>query len=333
MDFSNVDLSHEPIIDLTTENITENVHAINSKCEDPRMRFLLKNLVTHLHNFAKESRLTTDEWQHTIQFLTDVGQTCSSVRQEFILLSDVLGLSLLVDSIDHPKPPGATEGTVLGPFHTHEAKDIQPGSSISQDPDGEPMLVICTIKDTSGRPIPGVKVDVWETDSKGFYDVQYASYNEPDGRAIIRSDNSGIISFRAIVPVPYPIPSDGPVGKLLKTLKRHPYRPSHFHFMFNKPGYDNLITALYLRGDPFERSDAVFGVKESLIIDLKTVADVEGLAAKYNIAPSAKLITYDFVLLTNEEARELRDSAARASIEGLNATDLRVVDGLILPKD
>ena len=164
------------------------------------------------------------------------------MRQEFILLSDILGLSLLVDSIDHPKPAASTEGTVLGPFHTHEAVDMDHGASISADPDGKPMLVACSVKDTQGKPIAGVKVDVWETDSKGFYDVQYAGHEGPDGRAVVRTNDDGVFEFKAIVPVPYPIPNDGPVGKLLGKLKRHPWRPSHFHFMFEKPGYDHLIT-------------------------------------------------------------------------------------------
>lgn len=231
-----------PLKDLTIENITENVHAINSNCEDVRLRFLLERLVTHLHDFARETRLSTKEWEAAIGFLTDVGQICTEVRQEFILLSDVLGLSLLVDSIDHPKPAASTEGTVLGPFHTHEAEHATNGSSISHDPDGEPMLVVCTVKDTNGNPLPDVKIDVWETDSKGFYDVQHADRDGPDGRAIVTSDAKGHFFFNAIVPVPYPIPNDGPVGKLLGRLKRHPYRPSHFHFMFEKPGYDRLIT-------------------------------------------------------------------------------------------
>jgi protocatechuate 3,4-dioxygenase beta subunit len=179
---------------------------------------------------------------NAIEFLTQVGQICSDVRQEFILLSDVLGLSLLVDSIDHPKPTASTEGTVLGPFHTHEAVHEQNGALISHDEDGEPMLVLCSVKNTAGKPIAGVKVDVWETDSKGFYDVQHADRTGPDGRAVMESDEEGLFYFKAIVPVPYPIPHDGPVGKLLQTLKRHPYRPSHFHFMFEKKGYDQLIT-------------------------------------------------------------------------------------------
>lgn len=173
--------------------------------------------------------------------------------QEFILLSDVIGLSLLVDSIDHPKPPASTEGTVLGPFHTHEAEDEPNGGTISHDPDGEACLVLCTVKDTAGKPIQGVKIDIWETDSKGFYDVQYADRKGPDGRAVMKSDAEGAFWFKAIVPVPYPIPHDGPVGKLLKKLKRHPYRPSHMHFMFEKEGYDHLIT--YVHGPGPQRAE------------------------------------------------------------------------------
>lgn len=167
--------------------------------------------------------------------------------QEFILLSDVLGLSLLVDSIDHPKPKGSTEGTVLGPFHTHEAEHVNAGGLISHDLDGEPLLVLCTLKDTDGKPISGAEIDVWETDSKGFYDVQHADRTGPDGRAVLTSDEMGNFWFKAIVPVPYPIPHDGPVGKLLQVLNRHPYRPSHIHFMFKKDGYDPLITQVHLR--------------------------------------------------------------------------------------
>jgi protocatechuate 3,4-dioxygenase beta subunit len=164
-------------------------------------------------------------------------------------LSDTLGLSLLVDSIDHPKPLASTEGTVLGPYHTHDAQDIPIGSSISADPDGEPLLCLCTVKSTSGAPIQDVKVDIWETDSHGSYDVQYEHYSgeKPDGRGVIRSDENGVFWFKAVVPVPYSIPNDGPVGKMLEQLGRHPWRPSHMHFMFEKEGYDHLITCVLSR--------------------------------------------------------------------------------------
>lgn len=231
-----------PLKDLTIDNITENVHAINSRCPDARTLFLLERLVVHLHDFARETRLSTPEWEKAIQFLTECGKICSDTRQELILLSDVLGLSLLVDSIDHPKPPESTEGTVLGPFHAHLDGHIESGEAISHDSDGEPLLVTCTIKDSQGNPISDVDIDVWETDSKGFYDVQHQDREGFDGRAKLRSNENGEFHFKAIVPVPYPIPDDGPVGKLLKVLKRHPYRPSHMHFMFKKSGYDPLIT-------------------------------------------------------------------------------------------
>lgn len=238
----NVAALSQTMKDLTVDNITENVHAINAGCENPRLKFLLHRLVEHLHDFARETQLNITEWETAIKFLVDVGKISSDVRHEFILLSDVLGLSLLVDSISHPKAVDSTEGTVLGPFHTVDAHQVSSGSEISRDPDGEPLFVICSVKDTKGRPISGVMIDVWETDSKGFYDVQYTTRTTPDGRAVLETDADGMIFFKAIVPVPYPIPHDGPVGKLLLKLKRHPYRPSHMHFMFKKRGYDRLIT-------------------------------------------------------------------------------------------
>ncbi len=199
-------ISIPPVKDLTIDNITPNVHLINSQCPSPRTKYIFERLVTHLHDFARETRLSTGEWMAAITFLTATGQLCSDVRQEFILLSDILGLSLLVDGIDHPKPEKSTEGTLLGPFHTHDAKEVQEGESISSDPDGQRMLVVCSIKDTAGKPVAGCKVDVWETDSHGFYDVQHAGRSEPDGRALVRSDAEGKFWFKAVVPVSYPIP-------------------------------------------------------------------------------------------------------------------------------
>lgn len=170
--------------------------------------------------------------------------TLSSYLQEFILLSDVLGLSLLVDSINHPKPPASTEGSVLGPFHTHDAPVMPNGGSMSEDPEGEPLLCVCTVKDTDGRPIQGVKIDIWETDSSGHYDVQHAGREEkgPSERCVMESDADGVFWFKCIRPVSYPIPHDGPVGKLLERLGRHCWRPAHLHFMFEKKGLDHLIT-------------------------------------------------------------------------------------------
>jgi protocatechuate 3,4-dioxygenase beta subunit len=303
-----------------------------------------------------------------LNFQVKVGQISSDVRQvsfpfprspilpltdlqEFILLSDILGLSLLVDAIDHPKPPASTEGSVLGPFHTHEAEDMTHGSEMSQDPEGEPCLVLCTVKDVSGNPISGVKIDIWETDSTGHYDVQHADRDGPDGRCVMKSDDGGIFWFKAIVPVPYPIPHDGPVGKLLKLLGRHPWRPAHMHFMFEKAGWDHLITwvsfsfsffffffassqfqlpslcpegqfltpflsrALYIRNDPYETSDAVFGVKQSLVVDF-TTADA-ATANQYGVKEGTKVLKHDFVLVSDKETEQLRDENALKAMKAL----------------
>ncbi|CAH0036564.1 unnamed protein product [Clonostachys rhizophaga] len=316
--------------DLTIDNITENVHFINAQCSDRRLKFVVERLVSHAHDLVRETRLSTEEWMAAIQFLTEVGQTCTETRQEFILLSDILGISLLVDAIDHPKPPGASEGTVLGPFHTHEAQNIEHGGGIASDPEGEPLLVLCTVRDSAGKALEDVKIDVWETDSKGFYDVQYANHDGPDGRAILTSDKDGIFWFKAIVPVPYPIPSDGPVGKLLAKLGRHCYRPSHMHFMFSHPIYDPLITALYLKNDPYETSDAVFGVKNTLVVELGRVED-EAIASKYGVKVGSALMKYDFVLVTKEEALNLRYQNAAAAMKA-QGKKMDYLNGLPVPE-
>ncbi|RFU71802.1 hypothetical protein TARUN_10460 [Trichoderma arundinaceum] len=231
-----------PLLDLTVDNITQNVVQINTQSPDARLNYLMERLITHMHDFARETRLSTGEWMAAIQFLTKTGQICTDVRQEFILLSDVLGLSSLVDSIDHPKPPNCTQGSVLGPFHTGDAPHLPIGSSMSADAAGEPLLALCTVRDSAGRPISGVKVDIWETDSTGHYDVQHPNREAPSERCVMTSDVDGGFWFKAIRPVSYPIPDDGPVGKLLRQLNRHCWRPSHMHFILDKEGLDRLIT-------------------------------------------------------------------------------------------
>ncbi|KAK5654428.1 hypothetical protein OQA88_7338 [Cercophora sp. LCS_1] len=317
-----------PLLDLTIDNITPNTIRINSQSPDPRLTYLMARLVAHLHDFARETRLSTDEWMAAIAFLIGCGQISNDVRNEFILLSDVLGLSLLVDNINHPKPPAGTQGSVLGPFHTHDAPVLPNGASMTSDPEGEPMLAVCTVKDTRGNPIPDVKIDIWETDSSGHYDVQHAERDEPSERCVMLSDADGRFWFQGLKPVSYPIPHDGPVGKLLVMLKRHCWRPAHVHFMFGKDGWDRLITALYLRGDPYETSDAVFGVKQSLIIDLDRV-DKE-TAEKYGVKEGIWLLRYDFVLTTQEETEKLRDQLAEEALKKLGLS-LKLVDHLPVP--
>lgn len=250
------------------------------------------------------------------------------MRQEFILLSDILGLSLLVDSIDHPRPKHSTEGTVLGPFHSHEAEDMAHGDAISHDPQGEPCLVFCTIKDCDGNPVPDVKVDIWEADSSGHYDVQYADREGPEGRCVMKSDQDGRFWFKATKPVSYPIPHDGPVGKLLQKLHRHPFRPAHMHFMFEKPGYDQLITALYIRGDPYETSDAVFGVKLSLLVDFHPADKMT--AKQYYVPVGSAVLEHDFVLVTEQEASELRNQKSKEALAELGMK-IKLMGGLPVP--
>ncbi|KAF7954448.1 hypothetical protein EAE96_005569 [Botrytis aclada] len=317
-----------PMKDLTIDNITENTVRINSQGTDERLTYVMERLVTHLHDFARETRLSTKEWMAALDFLVGVGQISSDVRHEFILLSDILGLSLLVDAIDHPKPASSTEGSVLGPFHTHDAEAMASGDKMCSDPQGDPCIVLCTIKDVSGTPIPDVKIDIWETDSTGHYDVQHDNRDGPDGRCVMKSDSNGEFWFKAIVPVPYPIPHDGPVGQLLKLLKRHPWRPAHMHFMFEKPGWDHLITALYLRGDPYESSDAVFGVKQSLIVEFEP-ATAE-IAKKYSVPEGSKVLKHDFVLVSEKETEELRDRNALKALKDLGMK-VKLLDHLPVP--
>ncbi|KFA51505.1 hypothetical protein S40293_06335 [Stachybotrys chartarum IBT 40293] len=338
-----------PLLDLTIDNITPNAIKINSQSDNARSTYLMHRLLTHIHDFARETRLSTHEWMSAIQFLTQCGQISTDVRQvlpmastpssvpfackltfsqEFILLSDVLGLSLLVDAINHPKPASSTEGSVLGPFHTHDAPTLPSGSSMTSDPDGEPLLVLCSVRDTHGNPIPDVKVDIWETDSTGHYDVQHSDRSRPTGRCVMKSDAKGEFWFEAIKPVSYPIPNDGPVGKLLGALNRHCWRPAHLHFMLEKEGWDHLITALYVRGDPYETSDAVFGVKKSLIVDIEKAG--KDTAAQYGVEEGTSLLKHDFVLVSKQEAEELRDRNATEALEILGLR-MKLVDHLPVP--
>ncbi|KIK02734.1 hypothetical protein K443DRAFT_5879 [Laccaria amethystina LaAM-08-1] len=303
-----IDLSKLPkFLDMSAETITQNVHAINANCEDERMKFIFKSLVNHLHDFVRETSLTTEEWMTAIQFLTETGKMSSDIRQEFILLSDTLGVSALVDSINHAKPAEATESTVLGPFFTTDAHDVQNGDSIASEGKGEYMFVEGSVLNTSGVPIPAAIIDTWETDSNGLYDTQYSTREVPDCRGRLHSADEGSYAFRAVVPVSYPIPSDGTVGNMLNQLGRHVIRPAHLHIQIEAPGYETLTTALYFEGDPYLTSDAVFGVKSSLIV--KPVIENDVAISKARGFKEAKPHTYlkkDFILATPEEGAAAR---------------------------
>ena len=249
------------------EHSAEVVNArIDTKAADARLADVLASLTRHLHAFIKEVEPSHEEWLAGIRFLTETGQQCSDWRQEFILLSDVLGVSMLVDAVNSRRPSGATENTILGPFYVKNPPTLPAGSSICKDGKGEPCLVHGTVRDTNGAPVAGALVDVWQTNDDGFYDVQQKDM-QPDMnmRGAFLTDAEGRYSFRTAKPRHYPIPDDGPVGKLLGQLGRHPNRAAHIHAIISAEGFDTVITHIFEPACPFLREDAVFGVKESLI--------------------------------------------------------------------
>ncbi|GGX95571.1 hydroxyquinol 1,2-dioxygenase [Massilia dura] len=262
------------------ENITDAVLGRVSGSPDPRTRAISGALVRHLHAFIREIEPTQEEWEWAIDFLTATGRMCSATRQEFILLSDVLGVSMLVDALNHRVPEGATETTVLGPFYVNDPPELPNGSAVFAAVAGEtPLLVEGTVRDTDGRPVAEASVDVWLADEEGYYDVQLSA-DRYTGRGRFRTDSEGNFSLQATVPSPYPIPDDGPVGDMLKAQGRHPYRPAHVHFRIAALGCKTLVTHLFLEGDPYLDSDVVFGVKDSLVerlIDLPAAAEASRL--------------------------------------------------------
>ncbi|KAF8577937.1 aromatic compound dioxygenase [Ramaria rubella] len=299
----------------TDEILTKNAIKLMGNTPNPRQKFIFQNLTRHLHQFVKETDITTDEWMTAIQFLTATGQKCTDIRQEFILLSDVFGVSALVDAINNPTIDKATESSVLGPFFTEDAADIPAGESIASEGKGDYMYVQGRVFDTQGRPIPNAKIETWETDENGFYDTQYIGREKPDCRGRLKTDAEGKYQYRAVVPVSYPIPGDGPVGKMLGTLHRHNNRPGHLHLMVEAEGYRKLVTALYPEGDKYITSDTVFGVKKSLVVSLKTIdSDEEAKKRGFPRGGSFKLLEKDLVLATEEEAAIARENVSRANI-------------------
>lgn len=254
----------------TEENSVESVLGRTGKGADPRLAEVIASLVKHLHGFIRDVNLTEPEWEVAIDFLTKTGQICSDKRQEFILLSDVLGASMLVDAINHRRPVGATENTVFGPFHVDGAPELELGANINLDGKGELCLYQGRVLDLDGAPIENAYVDVWSDNEEGFYDVQQPDIQPPfNNRGKFHTDAQGNYRFLGIKPVSYPIPNDGPVGQMLDHLGRHPHRPAHVHFLVGAEGYDRVCTHIFVAGDEYLESDAVFGVKESLIVDFE----------------------------------------------------------------
>ncbi|MBV9564552.1 MAG: hydroxyquinol 1,2-dioxygenase [Bradyrhizobium sp.] len=262
----------------------------------PRAKFLLQELVKSLHEYVRKTDLTFEEWEYAIDFLTRTGQKCTPIRQEFILLSDVMGVSMLVDAVNHREREGATETTVLGPFYVGEHREMPHGADISpHNQTGEKMFVRSRVTDTHGKPLAGVPVDVWHADDDGFYDSQKPSYatHGPSSRARFVTDADGRFFFRTILPCSYPIPTDGPVGEMIMQTRRHPMRPAHVHFLVAAPGYEPLITHVFIGGDKYLDSDVVFGVKDELVASVEKRTDPAMPDGQPAAAPW-HLVTYEF---------------------------------------
>jgi hydroxyquinol 1,2-dioxygenase len=295
-------------------NLTQAVIESFERTPHPRAKFLLQELVTSLHDYVRRTGLTFEEWDYAIDFLTRTGQKSTPIRQEFILLSDVLGVSMLVDAVNHRARDGATETTVLGPFYIGEHRQMPHGSDISpQNVTGEKMFVQSRVTDLNGKPLAGVAVDVWHADDHGFYDSQKPSFatEGPSSRARFVTDSDGGFFFRTILPCSYPIPTDGPVGEMIVATKRHPMRPAHVHFLVVAEGYEPLITHVFIDGDKYLDSDVVFGVKDELVAKVEKRTDPTTPDGKAVPSPW-HLLRYDFRLKPGG-GRAPKPMAARAT--------------------
>lgn len=282
--------------DIDETRITGQVLQSFEATPDARLRQLMQALVRHVHAFVSEVELSEQEWFEGIRFLTETGQKCDGrIRQEFILLSDVLGVSMLVDAINHRYSQEATATTVFGPFYIAGMPERGYGENMALTA-GEPVLVQGRVFDTLGRPLVGACLDVWQCAANGMYSGQDLGQAEGNLRGRYHSDEQGRYAIRATLPVSYPIPTDGPVGQLLNATARHPWRPAHLHFMIDAPGHRRLVTHLFNDGDPYLDSDAVFGVKDALRVEYRSCGKDDPLAARFGFDSAFRVADYDFVL-------------------------------------
>lgn len=281
-------------MDFTVETATDAVVDSFRATENPRLREVLQSLTRHLHAFVRDVEPTTAEWEAAIGFLTAVGQACDDTRQEFVLLSDVLGVSMLVETVNAAE--GGTQNTVLGPFHMTSSPRRELGDSIDLLGTGHPCVVSGRVLSADGTPLPGAELDVWQCNEDGFYDVQQPGVQPPgNGRGIFRTDDEGRYWFRTVVPSPYPIPTDGPVGALLKATGRHPYRPAHIHVIAGAEAHRPVTTHVFVAGSPYLDSDAVFAVRRDLITEFAESHD-EAEAARFGVTVPFTHAVFDLTL-------------------------------------
>src|SRR5712671_1756186 len=255
-----------PTVEVFSE-LTRDVIDRMSDAKSARLQEVMDIVVHHLHAIVREAKITQGEWWQAIDFLTRAGKMCSDSRQELILLSDILGVSMLVDAVDNVAGPGISDSTVLGPFYAGHQRELAQGDSILlREEASEPLVMSGRVVDPEGQPVAGALIEVWQTAPNQLYDVQDKDQPEGHLRASFRTDAAGLYRFQTILPVSYPIPDDGPAGQLLAAMGRHPFRPAHVHFMISAPGFRTLVTHLFFEGDQYLESDAVFGVKRSLVV-------------------------------------------------------------------
>ena len=270
----------------------------------PRLRFLLEHLASHLHDFVRETKLTHAEWRKAIELLTKAGEISDEERSEFVLFSDVLGVSSLVDMVNtHPE---ATSSSVLGPFHILGAPELEYGGDLKRDNEGATVLVQGQVRSADGRPLHHAEIELWQTADNGLYSNQDAAQPDYNLRARLKTDEAGRYAVTTIRPAPYTVPDDGPVGELLHATGRHPWRPSHLHFIVSAPGYETLVTEVFPNDDPYLDEDPVFGVREDLIMHYQehndpTMVD-EAIAARDRLTTPYYSVDFDFILVPREMA-------------------------------
>ena len=283
--------------ELKTHNVTDAVLQTMSKTDNPRLLEVMTSLIQHVHAFVREVELKPEEWAQAIAFLTRVGEKTSPDRNEFILASDILGISSLVDLINQPDASGATTSSLLGPFYTDGVRmeTIAPGADLIGDNPGEPVLVLGRVTRTDGTPIPGARLEIWQNASNGLYESEDPDQPEGNLRGKMQTDEEGRYRFTTTKPVAYTVPYDGPVGELLQNMGRHAWRPAHIHFRISAPGYQPLVTELFVADDPYIDEDAVFGVRNSLVVPFKRLESSEE-AKSYDVQPGYCLVAFDFAL-------------------------------------
>jgi catechol 1,2-dioxygenase len=280
----------------TEETATDIVLSRMGTDVNPRLREVMTSIISHVHAIVREVEPTQEEWFQAIMFLTRTGQISDAVRQEFILLSDTMGVSMLVDSINNRKGQGGTESTVLGPFYASGSPELPLGANIAREPGGQPCFLSGKVLAPDGSPIVDARLDVWHSNNDGFYNVQQLD-TQPEGnlRGVFHTDADGRWWFQSSMPSSYQVPEDGTVGNLLREMGRHAWRPAHVHFIISAPGFESLTTHLFVNGDEFLDSDAVFGVKDSLIVDFVRHDDPAEMAERGVTGPFYTA-AYDFVL-------------------------------------